>query len=126
MDMAALFANISVGLSAQYGGPYHAGRVVTQTAPVMDDGGSIITPGTPVYRSCQVQVDAADEAMRGSDGYAIGDRKFLILASTLAGTLDSDAEVEVTAGPFVGSWQVSEIGRDGFVSHWTGRGRLIA
>lgn len=124
MDMAALFADMSIAVSAEFGGPYHAGRVCTETAAVIDDGGSIVTPGTPVYRGCMVQVDAADQAMRSSDGYADGDRKFLILATSLDGSLDTDAEIEMLAGPFVGRWHVEAIGRDTFASHWVGRGRL--
>lgn len=124
MDMAAAFAEFSVALSLEFEGPYHAGRVVTQTPPVIDDGGSIIDPGEVVYRNCSVQVDTATEAMRQSVGYAEGDRRFLILAATLTGTMDTDATVEVTEGPFVGTWLVSEIGRDTFASHWVGRGRL--
>lgn len=123
MDMGALFAGLSTGLSAQFDGPYYAGQVLGETAPVMDAGGSIVTPGQPTARLCQVQIDSATDAMRQADGFADGDVRFIVLAASLGGALDSDARVRVLAGPRAGLWQVSAVSRDTFGALWEGRGR---
>jgi hypothetical protein len=64
--------------------------------------------------------------MRGADGYAEGDVRFLILSATLTGTLDTDATVEVTEGPHAGTWMVSAIERDPLAIYYQGRGRRAA
>lgn len=117
-----MFASIATGISAQFGGPYHPGAVLSETAATME-GGSIVTPGDAISRACQVQVDVATEAMRSGDGFADGDMRFLILSATLDGGLDTDARVEVLAGPHVGMWLVSAIERDPCGVYWSGRGR---
>jgi hypothetical protein len=104
-------------------GPYVAGKVIDQTEQTFDDGGSIADPGVVVERDCMVQVDLATEAMRQADGYADGDARFLILSTTLTGALDTDATVQVLAGPLAGTWLVSAIERDPFGVYWQGRGR---
>jgi hypothetical protein len=123
MDVAAMFADIAQGISQAFGGPYVDGIVIDQTGAVFDDGGSIATPGTATERTCQVQVDSVTEAMRQAEGYAEGDARFLILADTLDGSLNSDAAVEVLCGPNAGSWLVSAIERDPCGVYWQGRGR---
>ncbi len=123
MDLAAMFSGIAVGISQQFGGPYVPGAVLDVTGAVMDNGGSIATPGTLTSRACQVQIDVATESMRQSEGYADGDARFLILASTLTGSLDTDARVEVLAGPNAGVWLVSAIERDALGIYYAGRGR---
>jgi hypothetical protein len=123
MDVAAMFAGIAQGISAQFGGPYVDGVVIDQTGAVFDDGGSITIPGSATERACQVQVDLATEAMRQSDGFADGDARFLILAATLDGGLNTDATVQVLDGPLAGSWLVSAIERDPCGIYWQGRGR---
>jgi hypothetical protein len=122
IDMAATFANIAVGISQQFGGPYFPGVVIDQTAPVMS-GGSIVTPGAATERPCQIQIDRVTEAMRGSDGYTDGEVRFLILAATLAGSLTTDARLRVDAGPSAGMWLVSSAERDTMGTHWEGRAR---
>ena len=123
MDLSATFADIAVGISQAFGGPYVSGAVLTITDAVYDDGGSIVTPGTVVERPCQIQVDGVTEAMRQADGYAEGDTRFLILSATLDGSLDTDARVRVDAGPNAGIWMVSAIERDPLGCYWQGRGR---
>lgn len=121
-DLAAVFSGIATQISAQFGGPYVAGAVLDPGTPVMA-GGSIVTPGTPTERTCMIQIDAATEAMRQSDGYSEGDARFLILSATLAGNLNTDAHVRVDAGPFAGEWLVSAIERDPMAIYHQGRGR---
>jgi hypothetical protein len=123
MDIAATFANVAIGISARFGGPYVPGRVIDQIDPTYDDGGSIVEPGGVSERDCFVQVDVATEAMRQSDGYVDGDARFLILSSTLSGSLGTDATVEVLGGPLAGAWLVSAIDRDPMGIYWQGRGR---
>jgi hypothetical protein len=124
MDLAATFSSIAQAFSAEFGGPYVSAKVIDQTAQVFDDGGSISDPGVVVERDCMVQVDIATEQMRQADGYAEGDARFLILATTLAGSVDTDATVQVLAGPNAGTWMVSAIERDALGIYWQGRGRL--
>lgn len=121
--MAATFAGIATSASAQFGAPYVSAKVIDQAGQTFDDGGSIADPGTPTERDCMVQVDLATEAMRQGDGYAEGDARFLILSATLNGPLDTDASIEVLAGPNAGSWLVSAIERDPMGIYWQGRGR---
>jgi len=123
MDIPAMFAGIATGISAAFGGPYVPGAVLDVTGAVYDDGGSITTPGTLTSRACQVQIDIATEAMRQSEGFAEGDCRFFILAATLTGSLDTDARIEVLAGPNTGEWLVSAIERDPMGAYYAGRGR---
>lgn len=123
MDMAASFASIATSVSARFGGPYQAAKVIEQTEQTLDDGGSIADPGTVSERDCMAQVDLATEAMRQSDGYAEGDARFLILTASLTGPLDTDATVQVLAGPLAGAWLVSAIERDPMGIYYAGRGR---
>jgi hypothetical protein len=122
-DPAAMFANLAQGFSEQFGGPFVDGYVLSQTAPVMDDGGSIVTPGTPQNRPCKVQIDTATEAMRGADGFVDGDVRFIILSASVSGALDTDCRVQVLSGPSAGIWHVSGLERDPLALCWTGRGR---
>ncbi|RVT93698.1 hypothetical protein [Sphingomonas crocodyli] len=122
MDVPAMFAGIAQQISAVFGGPYHPAQVITFTDAVYDAGGSIVSPGVEVRRDCQVQFDAATEAMR-AEGFADGDVRFLILAATLSGSIDTDAQVEVLEGPFAGVWRVSQLERDPMSVYHSGRGR---
>jgi len=118
-----VFADIGLAFSAAFGGPYHDARVIDQVAPVYDDGGSIITPGGVEYRPCSVHIDVATDAMRRAEGFVDTDVRFIVLAATLTGPLGTDAEVEVLAGPFVGTWSVSSLERDPVAAGWVGVGR---
>lgn len=117
------FADIGLAFSSVFGGPFHDARVIDQTAPVYDDGGSIIDPGGVAYRPCSVQIDVATTDMRQADGFVQTDVRFVVLAATLDGTLGTDAEIEVLAGPFVGLRSVSRLERDPVAAGWVGTGR---
>jgi len=123
VTLPAAFASLAQTMSAALGAPFYPAQVVTQTDPIYDDGGSILTPGGVLRRDCTVQIDAATEAMRQSQGFADGDVRFIILAATLAGALDTDARVEIAGGPFAGAWLVSSLERDPAGIGWVGRGR---
>lgn len=122
MNLDAAFAQIAQAFSAAGVGPYVDGQVLTTTDAVMDGGGSIATPGTVTRRDCRVQIDSVAEAMR-PESWTDKDYRFLILAATLQGDLDTDATVEVLAGPNTGKWLVSSLQRDPAGIGWTGRGR---
>ena len=123
MDLAAAFADIGLGFSAMFGGPFHRARTIEQVDPVLDDGGSIITPGGVLNRPCQCQIDSATDAMRAAPGFVETDVRFIVLATTLEGPLGTDAQIEVLEGPHAGVWIVSAIERDPVAAGWVGRGR---
>lgn len=123
MNMAQAFADIALGVSAAMGGPYHPALARWPGVAVYDDGGSIVQPGVPVEKFCQVQVDAATESMRASEGYTDRDMRLLVLAATLDGDMDTSATVEVLEGPHAGPWMVSGVDRDPAGVYWECRGR---
>lgn len=120
---ADTFATIAGQISAAFDGPYHDAVARWPGVPIYDDGGSIVSPGTPIALDCQVQVDAATEAMRAEVGYVGTDVRLLVLTSTLAGTLDTAATVEVLGGPGAGRYSVQSVGRDPLGVSWDCRGR---
>ena len=126
MSIPVVFADIAQAFSAAGLGAFYDGVARWSGEPAYDDGGSIATPGTPVAKSCQVQIDAATEAMRQAEGFADGDMRMLVLAATLDGDLDTSATVEVLAGPHVGAWMVSAVNRDPCGVYWEARGRRAA
>lgn len=123
MSLADAFAQIGQAFSATFGGPFHDARVIDETPPVRDDGGSITTPGQLIYRDCKCQIDSATQRMREAGGYVETDVAFIVLASTLDGPLGTKATIEVTDGPHAGLWMVSLIERDTVGAGWIGRGR---
>ncbi|MDF0543337.1 hypothetical protein PX699_13345 [Sphingobium sp. H39-3-25] len=122
-DLAAAFSEIAMGFSALLGAPYWPARIIDQADVVFDAGGSIVSSGEPVMRTCQVQVDAATDAMRGQDGFVEGDRRMLVLAGSLSGVITTDARIEVLSGPFAGLWMVESVARDPASIGWELRGR---
>lgn len=122
LDPIALFAELGTGISAMCGGPFFTGSVVDQAGVERDVGGDVIPgSGGPVIRSCDVQIEEADFAMRSSKGYVEGQMKCIILAGTLDGALGTDAVVAIDSGPYAGTtWQVSRINRDSLGTHWLG------
>lgn len=122
--LADRFASIAGAVSARFGGPYHAARLIWPGTPVEDAGGSIITPGTPVIVDCQAQIDVCTEAMRLEAGYTDRDMRMLILAPGLSRPVDSDATLEVLAGPHTGQWSIAGASFDTMGFAFDGRGRV--
>lgn len=122
MGMAETVAAIALQVSRATGVGYVAATAVWPGTPVMV-GGSIVTPGTPVEKSCQAQIDRADEAMRAEAGFTERDMRVLILLATLDGELDTDARLIVSAGPHAGTWSLQSVGKDAAGTHWRCRGR---
>lgn len=123
MNLAAAFAEIATAFSGESGAPFHAADVLTVSAPVLDTGGDIVTPGTLTRRSCLAQADYAGEAMRGEQGWADGDIRILILSDGLTGTITTDDRIEIKTGPFVGTWSIQSVSRDPANIGWELRGR---
>lgn len=123
MTMAQAFADIAAGFTAAGLGAFHDATASWPGTATHDSGGSIATPGTPVEKSCQAQVDVATEAMRASEGFVDGDVRILVLAATLDGDLDTDATITVADGPHEGSWRVASVSRDPAGVYWEARGR---
>jgi type 1 fimbria pilin len=123
-DFAAAFAEIASGLGSL--SPFHDGVIVDQGDPMLDAGGSIVTPGTVVNRTCTVQIDQATEAMRQAAGFADGDVRFIILSASFEGEIDTDTTVSIATGAFAGTWLVSSIQRDPVAIGYVGRGRRKA
>lgn len=121
--LAAAFAGIAERMSAAMGGPYHTSVVHSETAPVFDDGGSIVTPGTPIARDCLCQVDVATQAMRQADGFVDTDVRLLVLTTSLEGPLLVGQRVEVTAGPGAGTYSVLSAVRDPLGVAWDCRAK---
>lgn len=112
MSVAAAFADIALGIAAATGAGFHDAIAKSPGTAIYDEGGSIGTPGTPTERECSVQVDAATEAMRLAEGYRDKDMRLLVLAATLDGDLNTDATIDVLAGPHQGEWQIASVDRD--------------
>ena len=123
LNMAAKYASIAQAVSAAYGGPYFDAIIHSKGEAVYDDGGSIVTPGTPTQKSCQAQVDLATQDMRAAEGFTDGDMRILILAEGIVGAISLDDRVEVLAGPHAGTWLIQSIARDPFGIYWELRGR---
>ncbi len=125
MSMAAAFADIALGFSAATGVGFHDAAAKWPGTPVMDEGGSITTPGTPVTKTCSAQVDAVTEAMRQAEGYTDQDVRILVLAATLDGVLDTDATIDVLEGPHAGEWMIASCDRDPAGIYFECRGRRL-
>lgn len=123
MSIAEAIADIALGFSSVLGAGYHDAVAKWPGEPVLDDGGSIITPAVPVEKPCSVQIDAATEAMRAAEGFVDGDVRLLVLAATLDGDMDASATVEVLAGPHAGEWMIASVTRDPAGVYWECQGR---
>jgi len=123
VSLADAFGEIGLAFSQTFDGPFFSARTIEQVDPVYDAGGSIVTPGGVGYRTCQVQIDSATQAMREAEGFVDTMMRFIVLASTLDGSLNTEARIEVLDGPHIGVWSVELIDRDPVAAGWVGRGR---
>ena len=123
INVAAKFATVAQSVSAMFGGPYYDAIIRRQGNAVYDDGGSIVTPGTPISRICQAQVDVATQDMRNEVGFTDGDVRILVLANTLAGAVTLDDSIELLGGAHIGLWQIQSISVDPFNIYYELRGR---
>jgi hypothetical protein len=119
------FAELAAGFSEQFGAPFHEATAVWPGTPAYDDGGSIVTPGTPVSDACKVQVSAPTEAMRGDAGFVATDMRLLVLAASLGAVLGTEAKIVIPAGIHAGSWELHSVTRDPAGIGWNCRGRRV-
>lgn len=112
MSLAETFAGIALGFSDAIGGPFVEAVVITPGTPVLDTGGDIVTAGSPLNRTCRAQADSATEAMRRAQGFADGDIRILVLSASLDGSITTDDRVEISSGPFAGTYSVESVARD--------------
>lgn len=103
---AETFAALATGFAAQFGGPFQDVSARWPGTPTYDTGGSITAAGTPVSLTCKAQFDVPTEAMRADPGFLESDMRLIVLAATLAGTLDSAANIVVSSGPYAGTWSL--------------------
>lgn len=117
------FREIAGLVSEAVGGPYAAGKLVYAGVPVKDDGGTIITPGTPVEVDCRVQVDAVTEDMRRDAGYLAQDVRLVILIDRAP---DTTPDLRVIDGKFAGqTYSLQTANRDTLGFGWECRGRKV-
>lgn len=119
----AAFARIAVAFSDAGLGPYQPATATWPGIPVVDDGGSILSPGTPFAMPCRCQVDSATDAMRADAGFVERDVRLLVLTDGLARPIDTDATIAVHAGPSAGTYSVQTAQLDPMGVYWDCRGR---
>lgn len=121
VDLAAAFAQVAGAVGAAFGGPYAAGKLLYSGVPVKDDGGTIITPGTPFEVDCKVQVDVVTEAMRAAEGFLEKDVRLIILVDRAP---DTGPDVRVDEGLFAGTtYSLQSADRDSMGFGWECRAR---
>lgn len=123
MTVPAAFARIATAFSAAGLGPYQPSVASWPGVAIEDDGGSIVTPGTPVEIDCMCQVDSVTDAMRADVGFVDRDVRLLILADGLTRPIDTDATVSVAAGASAGTYSVQTVQLDPMGAYWDCRGR---
>jgi hypothetical protein len=115
------FRQIAGLVSEAVGGPYYTATLTYPGVPVKDDGGDIVTPGTPYDVACRAQIDVATEAMRQADGFMAEDVRILIIDPE---ALDRTPTLAVSAGPFAGKvYSLVTVQRDTLGFGWECRGR---
>lgn len=124
MTIPLAFARIATAFSAVGLGPY-APAVARWPGVPVTVGGSIVSPGTPIAKTCMCQVDAVTQAMRGEEGFTDKDVALLVLVTTLDAALDTDATIEVQSGPNAGTYSVQSVGKDSMGTHHLCRGRAV-
>ena len=120
-----VFANLATGFAATFGSPFEDARAAWPGVPMRDSGGSIVTPGDPVELDCKAQFDAPTQAMRADAGFLQTDVRILVLAASLAGTLDTAARIVIASGANAGAWELMSCTRDPAGIGYECRGRRI-
>jgi len=123
VTIPAAFARIATAFSAAGLGPYQPSVASWPGVPVEDDGGSIVSPGTPMEIDVMAQVDSVTDAMRTEAGFVDRDVRLLILADGLTRPIDTAATVSVSAGASAGVYSVQTAQLDPMGVYWDCRGR---
>ena len=119
------FADLAAGFAAQFGAPFQDVVATWSGVAEYDDGGSILTPGTPVSLTCKAQFDAPTEAMRNDPGFVERDMRVLVLSATLDGVLNSEAKIVVASGEHAGTWSLESVVGDPAGIGWECRARKV-
>lgn len=114
------FHAMASGFSALLGGPFNAATVNYPGTPVIDAGGSIISPGTPIVQDCMCQRDVCTEQMRADADFQERDVRLII---TGLDALTTEATVIILAGPHVGTYALRSATRDPAAFGWECRAR---
>jgi hypothetical protein len=120
-----VFAGIATSFSDTFGGPFADAQAIWPGVPVKDDGGSIVSPATPIQKPCKAQVCAPTEGMRADAGFLEKDMRIVVLSATLDGALDTSADVVIAAGPHAGRWDLQSALLDTAGIGWVCRGRKV-
>jgi hypothetical protein len=122
MSFDAMFASIATGFAGAFGAPYYDAVASWPGTPVIDAGGSITTPASPVTAGCQCQVDIATDAMRSVADFLATDVRLLLLGLT---AIDPTATITIAAGPHFGTWKLMSVARDPAGIGYECRGRRV-
>lgn len=99
MDLGAIFSDIAIGISAQFGGPYHAASI-HRTTFTRISGGDMLPAETQI--PCRVQIDRVTEAMRSNPAFSDAEVAILVLRASFTGNLTTDDRIVAEAGEFEG------------------------
>lgn len=114
------FAGIASAFSGVLGGPFYASTAITPGEAVKDDGGSIVTPGTPTVENCLAQRDICTERMRADADFTEKDVRLIV---TGIDSLTTDAKILISTGPHAGTYVLRSVDRDPASCGWECRGR---
>ena len=120
-----VYADLALAFSEQFGAPFGPAVAVWPGTATYDAGGSITAPGTPISLPCKAQFDAPTQAMRQAEGFLETDARIIVLAASLAATLDQSAQIDVASGPNAGSWALLTVTRDPAGIGYECRGRKL-
>lgn len=120
-----IFADLAIGFSGAFGGPYIDATAVWPGTPVYDDGGSIVTPGTPVELPLKCQFDDTTLAMRQAEGFQQTDVRILVLAASISAPITTEASIVVASGDRAGTWSLLSARRDPVGIGYECQGRKI-
>lgn len=120
-----MFSNFATGFAAQFGAPFEDATATWPGTATLDAGGSITAAGTPVSHTCKVQFDAPTQAMRAAEGFMETDARIIVLAASLAATLDTRARIVVASGVNAGTWELLSVTRDPAGIGYECRGRRL-
>ena len=120
-----MFANLATGFAAQFGAPFEDASATWPGSATFDAGGSITSAGTPASHTCKAQFDAPTQAMRAAEGFMETDARIIVLAASLAATLDTRARIVVASGANAGTWELLSVVRDPAGIGYECRGRML-
>lgn len=119
MDLAAVFAS-----AAAMSGVFLPCVAQWAGVPVLDAGGSILSPGVANSTPCRAQFDRVTQAMRLDADFIESDVRILILSDNLAQPINHAARIIAATGPYAGTWSLRSVELDPAGIGYECRGRL--